>query len=387
MNSSVYRKIFSVTLILLLLCCSAGCTGSGTTENTTPQTGPLKTITVTDCVGRTVEVPDNPQRIAVGGSGGCMRYFTYFNAIDRVVAVDHMDNGTFYQEDEGRPYYIAHPEIGTRPMLGGSRGAIETENLMLANPDVLFYAGQSSVDAQTADTITKKTGIPVVCIFMGDYATEKDQIYASMRTIAKILHTEPRTEEIISYFDAVEDDLRKRVESVESTGKTVYIGGISGSGSNGMEGTCVTYLPFMILKLTNVAKDVPTTGATGFIRLAKEKILEWDPDIIFIDVATRINPPNNGAIGEILTDPSYKELKAVKTGDVYLLNPYAIMGSNHETTLANTYYIGKLLYPDQFADIDIKEKADEIYTFVVGKPVFDQLKENMNGFSYMKLDV
>ncbi|MDO5846275.1 MAG: iron ABC transporter substrate-binding protein, partial [Methanocorpusculum sp.] len=49
------------------------------------------------------------------------------------------------------------------------------------------------------------------------------------------------------------------------------------------------------------------------------------------------------------------------------------------------YYIGKLLYPEQFADIDPAKKADEIYTFLDGAPVYEQLKANMKGLSYAKL--
>ena len=34
--------------------------------------------------------------------------------------------------------------------------------------------------------------------------------------------------------------------------------------------------------------------------------------------------------------------------------------TNIDTVIANAYYIGKVLYPDEFRDIDPAEKADEI---------------------------
>ena len=61
------------------------------------------------------------------------------------------------------------------------------------------------------------------------------------------------------------------------------------------------------------------------------------------------------------------------------------MNVNYETTLANSYFIGKILYPEQFEDIDPVKKADEIYSFVVGEPVFDLLKENVDGLSYQRV--
>ena len=63
------------------------------------------------------------------------------------------------------------------------------------------------------------------------------------------------------------------------------------------------------------------------------------------------------------------------------------MNVNHETSLANAYYVGKVLYPEQFADIDPAEKADEIYEFVVGVPVYDQLNANVNNLSFTKLEI
>ncbi|AKB36587.1 Iron(III) dicitrate-binding protein [Methanosarcina siciliae C2J] len=41
--------------------------------------------------------------------------------------------------------------------------------------------------------------------------------------------------------------------------------------------------------------------------------------------------------------------------------------------LANAYFVGKVLYPALFEDINPEAKANEIYTFFVGKPVFSEL--------------
>ena len=94
-----------------------------------------------------------------------------------------------------------------------------------------------------------------------------------------------------------------------------------------------------------------------------------------------------GSIVELATDPSYNSMTAVQTGEVYAVLPHTSMGANYETILANAYYIGKVLYPEQFADIDPAEKADEIYEFVVGVPVYDQLNANVNNLSFTKLEI
>lgn len=37
--------------------------------------------------------------------------------------------------------------------------------------------------------------------------------------------------------------------------------------------------------------------------------------------------------------------------------------------LINAWYAGKILYPEQFLDISIPDKADEILTHFVGHPI------------------
>jgi iron complex transport system substrate-binding protein len=53
--------------------------------------------------------------------------------------------------------------------------------------------------------------------------------------------------------------------------------------------------------------------------------------------------------------------------------------------LANSYYIGKVLYPDRFADVDPEQKADEIYTMFVGKPVLSDINKNYKNLGFAKI--
>jgi len=94
---------------------------------------------------------------------------------------------------------------------------------------------------------------------------------------------------------------------------------------------------------------------------------------------------NEGAIGQLKTDPALKGLSAVKNGRVYGVLPYNFYNINYETVFADAYFIGKILYPDRFADIDPAEKADEIYTFFVGQPVFDELNSEYRDLGFAQL--
>jgi iron complex transport system substrate-binding protein len=52
--------------------------------------------------------------------------------------------------------------------------------------------------------------------------------------------------------------------------------------------------------------------------------------------------------------------------------------TNIGTVIADAYTAGKILYPDRFTDIHPETKADDIYTFLIGQPVYGKLKE-VNG--------
>jgi len=54
--------------------------------------------------------------------------------------------------------------------------------------------------------------------------------------------------------------------------------------------------------------------------------------------------------------------------------------TNISTAIVDAYFIGKVLYPQRFADVDVGGKADEIYEFLVGKAVFKDMKKNYGAF-------
>ncbi len=342
-------------------------------------------VTITDAFGRDVTIPENPEKIAVVGSGS-MRYFVYLGIdLDDVCAVDYQDSKLNIQTVNVRPYALANPEILEIPEVGAAKGVVDNEKLLMSGAEILFMGGASSSNTEVANEIQEKTGIPVVMFYTGNYVTDSEKIQDTLLMLGEILNKEQRAKDLIAYFDAVEADLKKRVAGL-SAEETVYVGGVSYNGVHGLDGTDPTYYPFAVLNIKNAAAEVTSVSQTGYAQISKEKLLEWDPEIIFVDLNT-MEAAGGGGIYELQNDPAYKGLSAVKSGKVFAVNPHTSMGTNHETSMANAYYIGTILYPEQFSDIDPAKKADEIYTFVDGAPVYEQLKENMGGLSYQKLSL
>lgn len=355
----------AVLAVLVLVMFAAGCTGTGTVQG-----GAGQTVTVTDGFNRTVTVPSPPESVVCSGSG-CLRYLVYLQSQDLAVGVDDIEKRE--QTMEGRPYALAYgSQFKDLPLIGEFRGKDDPEKILGIGPAVILKTGSTGTaygtSAAEADKLEAKTGIPVVAFPYGSLRNdaEKAEMYTGLRVMGEVLGREDRAEEVIAYIEATIADLESRTADIpESEQKTVYVGGVSSAGAHGIISTEPAYPPFSWVHAKNVAAGLGTAHAD----VAKEALVDWDPGYIFIDLGTT-QLENDGAIGELKNDPALQGLSAAKEGRVYGVLPYNFYNTNYETILADAYFIGKTLYPDRFADIDPEERADEIYTFFVGKPVF-----------------
>ncbi|HSA38282.1 MAG TPA: iron ABC transporter substrate-binding protein [Methanoregula sp.] len=368
------RKATLVILIVALLLTGmllfAGCTAQGAAPVKAQATS--TTITVTDMANRSVEVKQDPQRI-VGVGAGALRMICYLQAADKVVGVDDREQKKYNTSGFGmpsgidKPYNLANPDLARKPYIGGKTG--DPELIAAQNPDVVFYTFTTTKDAQT---LQEKSGRPVVALVTGDLGKNRDTFYQSLRLMAKILGKEQRAESITSYIDGTIKDLNARTKDIPADKRPkVYVGGIAYNGAHGFLSTDPGYSPLMMVNGNNVASSA---GQNGQMMIDKEKLLEWDPDIIFVDEASY------SLVKEDLKDPVYQSLSAVKNNRVYGVMPYNWYANNYDTVLADAYYIGKTLYPEQFADVDPAAKTDEIYTTLDGKPVYSDMKTLFGGF-------
>jgi iron complex transport system substrate-binding protein len=79
-------------------------------------------------------------------------------------------------------------------------------------------------------------------------------------------------------------------------------------------------------------------------------------------------------------------LKAVKGGRVWVMPPYNYYHTNIETALANAYFLGKILTPSAFADIDPGTKADAVFEFFDGVKAYGHLQQARYGYGQVLFD-
>jgi len=82
----------------------------------------------------------------------------------------------------------------------------------------------------------------------------------------------------------------------------------------------------------------------------------------------------------------YNSLGAFTKGQVYSQLPYNNYSTNIDTAIADAYYLGKVIFPDAFTDIDPAKKADEIYQALLGQPLYSQMEKDFGGFDKLVFD-
>lgn len=341
---------------------------------------------ITDSMKRTVKIPDTIHHLICSGPG-CLRLLSYFGEVDKIAAVDDIEKRK--PRFEARPYAIAHPELKKLPLFGEFRGFDNPELILNLSPapDIIFKTypefGHDPVELQ------KKTGIPVITLHYGDLGLNRDILYNSLKIIGKTLKKEAKAQEIINYINSTLKDLSKRTKNIPSSKKkTCYIGGVAYKGPHGFQSTEPAYPPFHMVNADNVAfSDFQKKKELRHANIVKEKLIQWNPEIIFLDLSTIQLKSRGNAIYELKNDPVYKELKAVKAGNVYGVLPYNWYSQNFASILANAYYIGKVLYPRNFLDIDPVKQANSIYTYFVGKAVYSNINKAFNNKVFKKINL
>lgn len=327
------------------------------------------TVTVTDMAGRRVTAPFDPERIVCIGPG-TLRLIVYLQAQSKVAGVEDMEK----RYPGGRPYWIAHPELSELPSCGpggpaGINKKPDLEPLLAVKPQVIFI---TYMDASTADEVQRTLGIPLVVLSYGAFATFDEAVYDAMRIAGSVLNREKRADEVVTYIESLRKDMQMRTGHIPEASKpAVYVGGIGYRGIQGIESTERRYIPFDWVGARNIAEGEEASIGSHVV-MDRETLLKLNPDVVFVDGS-----------GEILVREDYRKkpqfynaLRAFSAGRVYTLHPFNWYTTNIGTALADAYAIGDILYEKQFEDVDPEQKADEIYTFLVGKAVYENMRKD-----------
>lgn len=377
------KKRFSLKLVaifvaalavftLTLTACGSNNAASGSASAASSSAAVTKTVV--DAYGRSVEVPKDAKTAATVGSGA--RFVVYAGAQDKLIAVTEMETTPAMN----RPYAIAYKDLfANLPSTSNGNHLLETnvneEQLMDLNPDVII----SSRSAEECDALQKDTGIPVIGItYQNQLFT--DNVYNSITCVGEALGTEDHANEVVAKLKEWDADLKARTADIADADKpSVYVGAVNYKGAKSFTGTYANYAPLVELNAKNVADE---TSQKAAVDVDLEQIGNWDPDYMFLNAGNmdlmKADYANNQAF--------FDGLKAFQQGNLYTQPFFNFNGTNIDAGICDTYFIGATIYPDKFADVDLKAKYSEIYTTLLGVDFYQAMQQNGMDFKSMSFN-
>jgi iron complex transport system substrate-binding protein len=323
-------------------------------------------LTVTDIIGRKVEVEAPVQRIILGE--GRQMYF--------VAALDKDDpfrRVVGWRDDLGKAdpdsynaYLARYPQIAKLPTFGGMKeGAFDVEQAIALKPDVLFMNIEAKVASDEAKLVEKlaSVGIPVVYVDFREKPFEHTE--PSMRLIGKLFGKETLAEDFIGFRAAeiarVTDRLAKAPQLKKPLVMVERAGGYS-------DDCCMSFGDENFGRMVAIAggRNLATPLIPGtFGTVNPEQIVAADPDVVIVTGGkwdAYVPGGNWVGLGEgadltearrkltnLAKRPAFAQTKAAKSGRVHAIwhqfynSPYQFVAIQQ---------IAKWQHPELFGDLD-----------------------------------
>lgn len=337
-KAHLFTLITLITLIavtaatLLLSSCSPGQTGGG------DATGGDKKVV--DCIGREISVPAKVDSVA------CL--YAYIGQAVVLLGGGEMITAAVAGMQRDELLLRKVPGIAQMPIPFRSE-AINIESLLAIKPDFTLVRRSSAASPGEVEKLNKAK-LPYAVI---EFTNIEEQKY-TIELIADIIGKEEQAEKYLAYYDSTLEMVRNRVAAIPADERrSVYH-----SVNEAVRTNHPNEISYYILEragCVNVARDFNNAAVGGKVYVNVEQIYLWDPDCIIAN--------ESAATDYFRTQEAFTNLRAVREGRVYQL-PVGATRWGHpgsiETPIA-TLYIAKLIYPQYFEDIDIRQEISDFY--------------------------
>lgn len=345
MKNRFLKRVFILLVVIALISMIIGCTSQPKEKVSQVGNQVVDSRAVTDMLNREVEVSTKVNKVLSTSPPSTM--LLYMLAPDKLGGWNFRPNGQYIPE-----------KYHNLPVVGGWFGKQggNYEEFLALEPDLVVEG--FTIDGKVLETVKErqqKLGqIPVVGIAN---TTNPQEWVELIRFTGDLLGRENQAEELISFYQQAVSYVKDRVEDIpQAKRKRVYY-----AEKNGLFTEPQGSRHARLIDLcggVNVAK-VPVKKGYGMAKVSIEKIIKWNPEVIIVGRGS-----NQKTYQQILTDPRWKELDAVKEGRVYLrpTNPFSWLdGPPGVNQIIGIYWLAKKLYPNRFKELNLKSKAKEFY--------------------------
>ena len=343
-------------------------------EDEKGETEAKTTRTVTDLVGNEVEIPETVESVIITSWKGAMECFILLGRIDLIKGMSDTKRYEWLRK--------IYPELESIPNYG-SFDDINVEEILQANPDVVFApkAAPDSVEKM------KEIGLTV---FVDGAAGKGDPYEGFMDEVAVIGEITGNTEKAharLAWQQKWHDEVLKRVADVADEGRKTALC-MRNSTTEVFNNQNILGQSVVNAGGVNVAAEAFTESF--YSEVDAEAILEWNPDFIFQYRVGNTSEELIARYGEMKDDQRFANLDAIKNGNFYLM-PYGMTnwGGKIESALGELT-MGKIMYPELFADVSLKEVAEDYYKTFLDRDLDEEdwktIAPNAEGANELPMD-
>lgn len=218
----------------------------------------------------------------------------------------------------------------------------DLERLLVLKPDLVIIRPMISRAHPNLIKGLEKSGVTVISL----QPISPRGLYTYWRNLGILAGRNREAEEMIRKFKAGLSKMKQRVNLIpEGMRRKVYFEAIHRRMKTFAPGS----LPIFVLEAAggiNIASDAARLRNTNIAAYGKEKILSKAEDIdCFLAQVGRMNPVTRD---EIIREPGFQVIKAVKTGRVYLVDE-TLVSRPTPRLLEGIKTIHRLLYPGRDA--------------------------------------
>jgi iron complex transport system substrate-binding protein len=316
------------------------------TQNTrTPANEQVASTLVTDFSGKQVEIKQPVERIvAIYGLAAQMAYL--LDEGEKIVG------GTKLVLHDDFIKFI-DPEAKDRIVLAGDPKGANVEELKKLEADVIFTAswGDEQVNKQI-----ESLGIPVVVL---DLETVESYI-KSLQMMGQTLGKEVEAQSASQYYSDSSEQIMQRTSELKEEEKPRVLFLQYSLRKKAFKVPGSDYFQNALVEMSggeSVSKELP--GGWNVVNI--EQVAKWDPDAIIV-ATYKIDYSSAKVKEDILNDPAWQQLQAVKDGAVYAMpNDGESWDYPAPKWVLGLSWTAKTLHPQLFEDMDLKKQADAFY--------------------------
>lgn len=349
------KKIICIAVCVFALFTLFGCGTAVTSDEAT--------ITVTDHTGIEVVLPKNIERIAVCGIYPMPSVLTvFFNSADKLIAIPDVSMSAAKNGLLGELY----PKILNIETECVSGDSVNTEELLLLDPDVVFF---SASDTAIGEAL-RAAGFAAVGISVNKWDYNCIETLNNwIALLSEIFPANDKAETVKTRSNEMYDLVQERVSVLSDDDKadTFFLFQYSDttmltSGKNFFgQWWCDAVGAF------NVAAELVNDNS---VAVNIEQVYAWNPDIMLLTNFTKAQPDDiyTNTIGS----NDWSGINAVISERVYKmpLGMYRSYTPGADTPVT-LLWLAKTVYPELFEDIDITQTARDYYYDVFGIELAD----------------